>query len=391
MPSSIQGNSVSFWLVEATGTPTTPAWSNIRRSSGDIDLTKSFTQSEEVDVTRQPGYNIITGSEISGSIDTELAVDDPALVTLAKSALQNTVGGNVSANGSATFTSGANTIELTGAFANAVAGQYIGVFGSTSNDGIKRIVSVTDNDTVVVSPALTTEDPVTVDVSGQSIRNSNTESHLAVQKRIPTDSGTIYKTFEDCQVSTLEMSISAESIVTLSFGMTGLTKTDGIAQIADSTDNAVNTSRVSGTVKDVAAFWIDGTRTTPSSVCYTDFSVSLDNGAQGNPAIGKEGACSISFGAANVSGSLVSYVDGTDTTTANSEVAKRDAETLFGLAVELKDVDGNYLVVNLPSVQYTELTQDETANGDILKNNGSYAANGKEAGYAIELNFISAP
>ena len=391
MTSSVQGNAVSYHLVEATGLPVAPSWSAIRRTGGDMDVSKSFTTSDEVDSTRQQGFSIITGSEISGSIDTELAVDDPVLVSLVKSALQNGIGGNVSINGSATFSVGPDEITITGGFTNAVAGQYIKPFGTASNDVVYRIVSVTDANTVVVSPTPSAEVAVTCDISGQSIRNSNTELDLAIQKRIPTDSGTVYKTFQDCQVSTMELSISAESIVTVSFGLIGLTKVAGIAQIGSSTDVAADSSRVSGTVKDVTAFWIDGIRVLPEDVCYTDFSLSIDNGANSSPAIGKEGACLLSFGATGVSGSLVSYADGTDTTTVNSEVAKRDAETIFALGVELKDVDGNVLVINIPSAQYTELTQDETSNGDILKNNGTYSANGKTAGYAVEMNFISAP
>ena len=391
MATSVQGNAVSYWAVEATGTPVTPVWTNLRRTAGDIDLTKSFTQSEEVDTTRQPGYNIITGSEISGNVDRELSVADPSLLLLARSALQNNVGGNVSANGSATFTNGTAQITLTGAFANAVAGQYVGVFNSVSNNRIFKIVSVTDNDNVVVTPAPVTEGPVICDIVGQSVRNSNSEVHLAVQKRIPTDSGTIYKTFEDCQISTMDLSITSGSIVTMSFGVTGLTKVAADTQIAGSTDNAVDGSRVSGTVKDVIEFFVDGAPQTPDTVCYTDYTLSLDNGATSNPAIGKEGACSISFGAANVTGTLVSYVDGTNTTTAQSEVVKRDNETLFDLGVVLKDVDGNYLVVSTPSTQYTELSQADTANGDVLKNNGTIAATGKPNGYAVEFNFIAAP
>ena len=54
--SAIQGNSVSYWSTEqasvSSGVPVTPVWDNMRRTSGDIDIAKSFTQSEEVDVTR---------------------------------------------------------------------------------------------------------------------------------------------------------------------------------------------------------------------------------------------------------------------------------------------------------------------------------------------------
>jgi len=173
--------------------------------------------------------------------------------------------------------------------------------------------------------------------------------------------------------------------------MIGLGQVSGIAQIAGSTDNAVDTSRVSGSVKDVLEFWVDGIPADMASICYTDFSFSIENGADGQPAIGKEGACLISFDKSNVTGSLVSYVDGTNTTTADSEVNKRDNETLFGLGVTFKDVDGNYLVVNMPSVQYTELTRDNTGNGETLQNNGTFGAVGTPEGYAVEFNFIAAP
>jgi len=88
---------------------------------------------------------------------------------------------------------------------------------------------------------------------------------------------------------------------------------------------------------------------------------------------------------------LTSYVDGTSTTTAQSEITKRDNETLFGLGAVLKDADGNYLVVSVPSAQYTEVSQSDTANGDVLKNTGTYGATGKSLGYAAEFNFIAKP
>ena len=394
MSSAIQGNAVSYWAVEqaspSAGVPATPVWSNLRRTGGDIDLTKSFTQSSEVDVTRQPGFNIITGSEVAGTIDRELSVADPALDLLVRGALQNTTTAVINDTGSVTFANGASTISLVGAFTNAVEGQYFGVFDSALNNRVFKITAITDDDTVVVSPA-PVDETVTATLNGKSIRNSNKEVGIAIQKRIPTDSGTLYKTFDGCQIGSMSLSVTSGSIVTMNYGVIGLGKLDSNSQVAGATDNPVDGSRVSGSVKDVMEFWVEGQPVDPSQVCYTDFTLSLDNGASGNPAIGKEGSCVIGFGAANVTGTLVSYVDGTDTTTANSEIAKRDNETLFNLGVTFKDVDGNYLVVSLPSAQYTEVSQADTANGDILKNNGTFGATGKEVGYAIEFNLISAP
>lgn len=394
MASSIQGNAVSYWAVPqvspSSGVPATPVWSNLRRTSGDIDITKSFTQSDEVDQTRQAGFNIITGSEVSGAIDSELSVGDPMFKTIVSGGLQNTVVGAIQSTGATTYTNGSAEVSQVGAFATAVVGQYFGSYDSVLNNRVFKIVSITDNDTVVVSPA-PTDETIAATLSGDSIRNSNNEIGFAVQKRIPTDAGTIFKTFDGCQVGGFTLSVSTESIVTLSYDVLGLGKEDADTQIAGASDNPINGSRVSGTVKDVMEFWIDGAPVSPEETCFTDFTITLDNGASGNPAIGKEGACSISFGAANLSGTLTSYVDGTDETTANAEVTKRDNETLFELGVTFKDVDGNRLVISLPTAQYTELTQADTANGDILQNTGTYGATGKPEGYAVEFNFITAP
>ena len=392
--SSIQGNAVSYWAVKqvspSSGVPATPAWDNLRRTSGDIDIAKSFTQSSEVDATRQPGFNVITSSEVSGSVERELSVSDPVLLTLVEAAMQSSVGGTINSTGSTAFANAGSTIAQTGAFATAVVGQYFVAFDSALNERVFTITAITSDDEVTVSPA-PVDETVSTTIVSQSVRNSNVPVGLAVQKRIPTDSGTVYKTFEGCQIGSMSLSITSGSIVTMNYDLMGLGQADGITQIAGSSDNSISSSRVSGSVKDVVEFFIDGSPQTPAEVCYTDFTFSLDNGSQSNAAIGKEGACSISFGSAVVTGTLTSYVDGTDTTTAQSEITKRDNETLFSLGAVLKDVDGNYLVVSMPSAQYTEVTQSDTANGDTLKNSGTYGATGKVSNYAVEFNFIAKP
>lgn len=394
MTTSIQGNAVSFWAVKqttpASGVPATPTWFNLRRNSGDIDLQKTFTQSDETDVSRQPSYNILTGSSVSGSISRELSVADPAVQSLVEGALQSDIVGNVNATGSTTFDNAGSSIEQTGAFANAVEGQFIGVFGSALNDRVYKITNVVSADAVEVSPAPVLE-TISATVSGVSYRNSNKAKAFAIQKRVPTEAGVLYNTFEGCQIGSMSLGISSESIVTMDFDVMGLGQLPEFTQVAGSTDAALDGSRVIGSVTGVTEFWIDGIPTSTNDVCYTDVSFSIDNAGQGNPAIGKEGYCNISFNKASITGSLVSYVDGTNPTTARSELVKRNNETLFGLGFTMKDADNNYMVVEFPAAQYTEVTQSETANGEILRNNGSFGAVGVRDGYAMEVTFITAP
>jgi hypothetical protein len=394
MTASIQGNAVSFWAVEqtnpASGVPANPTWFNLRRNSGDIDIQKSFTQSDETDISRQPSYNILTSSSVSGSISRELSVADPAVETLVKGALQSNLVGNIAATGSTVFNTAGKSVELTGAFTNAVVGQFFVAYGTVSNNRVFKITSKVSNNKVEVSPAPVTE-TIAATLSGKAYRNSNKAKAFAVQKRVPTDAGVLFNTFEGCQIGSMSLGITAESIVTLDFDMMGLGQLPAFTQVAGSTDVALNGSRVLGSVSGVTEYWIDGIPTSAQDVCYTDISFSIDNAGQGNPAIGKEGYCNISFNKATITGSLVSYVDGTNPTTARSELVKRNNETLFGLGFTMRDADGNYMIVEFPAAQYTEVTQDETANGDVLRNNGSFGAVGVKDGYAVEITFATAP
>jgi len=394
---SVQGNKTSFHIVKqattASGIPATPEWRDLRRVSGDLTLSKGFQSSETINPNRNAPKQILTSAEVAGEITAELNITDPALEDAVVGALQVDAPDGIIDDTAATtsFDNATATVSAVGAFANAVEGQYLAAFGSVSNDRVFRIVTVTDADNIVVTPAPQDEAAgASVTLRGEKLSNGTTEQGFGVQKRIPTNSGTIYETYEGFQVGSISMAIGAQSKIDLSISFIGQEKLDGITQIAGSTDAASPTGDLIGTVDGIPEFWGENGVLATNETCFTDFSIEVNNNSAGEAAVGTAGYCGINHGNITVTGSLTSLVDGTDTTTANAEFDKFNSETKFPLGVTIKDAQGNYLVINMPSVQYTEFTRPPEA-GVSLKNTGTYAAEGDTTGATIEMAFIRKP
>lgn len=390
---NVRGNAITQWAAE---TDTTPAWTPIRRTDGVIaDKTITMTESAEVDPTRQGKFSVKTQAEIGGSFNAEFPVADAGVKILIKSAMQSAYAETDYTAATISFDNTAGTIDDSAdlAFADIVAGNFFQVFGSASNDGVLfQVTAKADDGTVTVSPSPTDEIAgASITVRGSNIRNSNVVPPLFIQERLPSATDTLYRTYSGMQVGTFETTVPTGGIITSSYSLLGLEKLDQTTQVAGSTDNSVSTGRIIGSVSGIDEWIVDGSRVVPSSVCYTDFTFNIDNGLTGEYGIGKDGACLISDSAINVTGTLNSFVDATDAASIDQEKNKLDNETLFSLGAVFKDQNGNKLVAYMPSVQYSELTQAERANGQSLKNTGTYKANGKSVeGYTIQITLIEA-
>lgn len=400
MAATVQGNSIVFAAVKqvspSAGVPSTPAFTVLRRVDGDIDRNASFTASSEVDPTRQAAQQALTQFAIEGTQNGEFPLADDGLRLMLESAMQNTFAADLAINAATiSFDNASSEIRDSGnGFTNVVQGQYVGVFNSANQtDSIYYVTSKTDDGVIVVSPAPVDEAAgATIDIRGQNIRNSNSEQALAIQKRIPAQTGTVYRTFQGCQVSTFSLNLTASSLITSTIGIIGLDQLPSTGQVAGQTDAAQSIARVIGSVNGVPAVFFDNVKQDLADRCYTDATIEIDNGADGIYCIGSAGASSISFGSASVGGSLSSLVDGTDVASINREKDLSDNETEFSIGIALEDSLGNKMVFHRPNAQYTALTQAETGNGTILSNEGTIAANGKgTAGYTLQITYISAP
>lgn len=398
--SGVQGNSVVLAMVEQTavdsGVPATPTWDVIPRTGGDVDDAIGTTSSNLVDTTRQGPRPVLTSIDIASNIPSELQVTETVFQNFVKGALQNPIGTDINyAASTISFDNGTSEIRDSAlGFAAIDVGEYFGVFGATTaaNNQVYLVTAKADNGTLTVSPTPTTEAAgASITLKGKQVRSGNSEIAYSVQKRIPGSDGTVYYTFEGLQVSSLALSITPQSLITTTVDMVGLQKLDGTSQIAGSTDNAESTDRVTGTVSGVPQIFIDSVNQDPSDVLATDLSFTIDNGSSGTPVVGSAGASCILHNAINVTGTLNTYV-GDTVAEITAEKVKATNQTEFQLALVFKDADGNYVVFDFPAVQYTTLTNPDTANGDLLTNTGTFQAHGKgTSGYTVGVTFVEAP
>ena len=398
---SINGNTVSYWLVDqvsaASGVPSTPVFTNIRRVGGSIGRNPSFTQSNEVDPTRQGAASILTQFEVSGTLDGEVIIGDPSFRSRVESVMQNTWSGDVGISASTiSFDNASSEIrDSANGFSSLSAGQFIGVFNSGSQtEEVFYITSKTDNGTLVVNPAPVDESAgATVDIKADFITNDKIEKGLTIQERIPARDGSVrYNTYEGCQSTSMAFSVSASSILTITDNIIGLNKLDQSTAVAGQTDEAIDTSRILGAVNGVPSVFVDGVKEDAHTKCYSDISITIDNGGSGFYCVGGAGAGGIQYGAIDVTGSFTSLVDGTDKDTIATEQDKADNETLFGFSVVFKDADGNYLVIDRPHTQYDSFSYDGFENGSLLQNSGTVRSNGKGAlGYTVSMTYIEKP
>lgn len=396
----LNGNTIEYWAVKQTGpcagVPTTPTWTNLRRVDGSIQRTITTEKSNEVDPTRQAGRNVLTQQSVEGSFNGELPIADAGLQMIIESALQSTFSADLGISASTiSFDNASSEIrDSANGFGSVVAGSFIGVGGTTggTNDGLYLVTSVTSSGVIVVSPAPTDEVAgSTVVIKGKNIRNSNSEQGLTIQKRTTHEAGTEYLTFSDCQVNTLSFAVTSSALLTTTYAILGRNLESGTTQVAGSTDNAVSTDQIIGSVSGVPEIWIDGVQSQSSTLLYTDMTIDINRGGSQNYKIGGSGSAGISYGAIEVTGNLNSYVDKTDGITLAAERTKADNQTQFDIAIVFKDANSNCMVIRRPSTMYTTFDQPESGNGTVVQNTGAVDSEGKTNGYTIQIDYIANP
>ena len=387
---TVKGNSRSQWL---STTKTTPEWINIKRTGGTpvID-TYSFTQSAEVDITDQGMLQVATEVSVAGSVEGEMHIIDPADQLMWASVLRNSIT-ETTTSATVSFASGVMTDDgATGAFSNYSVGSFIVPKGASLNGStIFKVIAKEDDNTLTLAPAPSDESAQAVSFTVKEVRNGTTRQPLNFQERVPTDTDTLYNTFEDILVTATTFTTAPSSILKMSNSIMGFERLPQDTQVTGSTDSTLINSNILGSVNGVAGFFIDDEFVTRGTTCFTDYTCTIDTGANAEYALGGKGACSISQSAYKVTGNLKSFASSASASEYQVEKDKQRNETKFGLAAVFKDVDNNYLVVSTPSVIYTALDQSELANGTTVMNTGTYSADGKSGtGYTVQISVITA-
>lgn len=389
MQYTVKGNAITQHVAS---TNANPEWLELPRTGGTpVTDTHSFTESELVDTTDQGVEQVLTEVSVEGSNESETLLANEGNHLMWASLLRNAAT-TTTVSATVSFASGVMTDDgASGAFADLTVGSYIVPKGATLNGGAAFRVSVkTDDNTVTLVPSPQDEAAQTVSFSVVEIRNSNQRQEMSYQERVPTQSGTLYNTFQNAIVTAGTFTTATSALHTSTMSIMGFERLDQDTQVTGSTDGATTSSSPMGSVNGVIGYIIDDVLVDRSTRCFTDFTCEIDTGATAEYAQSGKGACVISQSRIAVTGTLNSFSDGTDVATYQSEKDKMRNETKFSLAGVFKDPQDNYMIISMPYVKYTDLTQAELANGTTKKDTGTYAADGQGAlGYTVQITVIS--
>jgi hypothetical protein len=369
-------NYADFSYIAEVTAGTTPATPNFQRLPvTSVGLTDGLTTavSEVIRSDRQTDDLVIVDSEVGGECNYELsyAPYKPLLTSL----LQGGSGTTIAISAATDIVYSNTNSEITSTTTNFTsAGITAGMFFRTSgsddptNDGIYRVVSVTDANTLVVSPAPAVDDTNTsVDIDGTNIRNgAQAADSFTFRKQLnaPGGSNAIFY-YRGCQISSMSFDFSTGSILNGAMNVMGRTSEGTATAITGETFTAVPAYDIMNSVSSIANIDITGL---PATTEFSSFNLNIDNQINAAKAIGTLGAADLASFSLQVTADVEVYFE--DTTVYN---LYKNA-TAFSVAITLQDGSGNNLIVYLPKCKFEELSEPVDGKDNFLMESGSLRA-----------------
>ncbi len=352
------------YVAEATYgvTPATPAFKPIRHTSTTLGLSKESLQSEEIRADRQIADFRHGAYQVGGDANVELSYgsfDDLLEATLLGTwAPVNTTGAATLAATVGTVTRTIGSFVTDGFTVNQVVVNS--GFTNAGNNGRFRVTAVValtltltplDGQTMVVEAAAVRQvDSLRAKLKAGTVRRSFTVERyfgdiLTVDKP--------YHRFTGVEFNTLALAISANAMITGTFGVLGQNMTTATAIIAGATyANPTTTSPLdsfTGTLNEAAV---------PIAV-ITEIQLNLENGLEARFVVGSKASIQPSIGRSNCSGQITAYFE-------NSLLLDKFInETESSIVFELPDGAGNKYVITLPRIKYNGGQPDVEGEGPI--------------------------
>jgi len=358
------------YLKEATwGTTPASALTDLRWTGESLTGGITKTKSTEIRSDRQTTDLILTGSECSGGFNFELSYSDfdelfegalwSAGWSTASTISRTDIGFNA--------TSGRIYSEVSEFNATLTTGQWIKIAGATAaaNNIYYRITATAATGlSVTPSPGTTAATGDTITVAGSYIRNGVTESSF-VFEREHTDA-TQFFSFSGMVCNTLNLTVSADSIVTGSLDYIGKSSTLAQATVGTGSNTAAGTNDVISASSNIGQVYegaFSTLATIDTDLFIQEISFSVANNVRALRAIGSTASVDVGVGSCDVSGSLNVYFIN------NTMYDKFVNSTGTGLAFEIEDADGNAYIVTFPNIEFSS---DAVAvggqNQDVMEN-----------------------
>lgn len=330
----LNGRDVSFWIGEQPTDLTQVAYNELPRSSGNFQLTRSYTDDDTMIRERSSKDSVITGTSVSGDLSSNIRLSDH-YKKLRQGALQAYDATPVNITGSLTYTHIGTKLE--GADFTAIkSGDYAG-FVLTSGDVAVVLASADGTATELLVAGLTQDETGTA-LKAEKQTTADNEINFMLQRRAEGTNlagdtpQTYYRTFEGVEVFSYTQSLASESILTETYTMTGLTLQEGTSLPTQQPDVDYPLTEVLGSVKGVESIWFNGAK----RKCFAQsLEFSIDNQGTEDKAIGQEGACALGYGDPIITGSASLYTLKSNPYEFDSLA---DSQALFPFAYVLYDV-----------------------------------------------------
>ena len=339
---------LSFKEESTFGTDPTGTYAPLRITSESLKADLSLASSEEIRSYRDIPGLILTDKAVSGSIDGNLSYgswDDFFQYGIMSADFSaelacETAGGTIAADASA------DTLTLsTGTWNNQpVVGQYIAIKGSSSNDGMYRVTTVS---TTVIGvgtvKGLATETLAIGEVFVVPQILNGTTLNTATMQRNYSDLSTTAAKFKGMAVNGFSVEATGQDPVKCSFDMVGLVETS---------ETSINSISAFGTTKEMTSTdHVQRVLENGAAVASTGFSFQVENNLRTKYQLGTLGATSFNPGDLVITGTLQAYFD--TATLYNKFINQTETSLDLELNDETSDV-GNSMVFSFPTVKFTD-------------------------------------
>lgn len=330
--------------------PTGSNYQEMRLTSDSLQQATTTVQSQEIRSDRQVADIIRTDISASGDLGVELSFSTydeliAAALQHANAAFEADPGDVDTADTGISVSSG-QFVHATSWAREPAVGEWIKVSGFTTNAGNNGYFKVAAKSSTTITPenaaGLVDEsagDSVTIAGSGYADNGTDLETFTIVKQF--QDLSNIFALYKGMGVNGWSLEAAVGAILTGTFSFLGSKEESAASHPGTGVDTATTTS-VMNSIDHIKVI-LEGAATFNA----TQFSLSLENNLRARQQLGTLGAISLGSGQIGLSGSLQSYLAD------SSLIDKYLNFTTSSLAVAIEDGAGNGMVVELPSVKYT--------------------------------------
>lgn len=356
------------YIAEVTwGTNPGTAFTDLRYTGESFSYNITNTQSAEIRSDRQVTDIIQTGAACAGGFNFELSYSeyDTLLAaalwssgwSTALTIVRTDIGFNVA---------GRIYCEVSEFNASLVTGQWIKVSGASAgtNNTYFRVTSTAATGIGVTPLPSTAATGATITIKGSYIRNGVTESSFTFERE--HSDAVQYFDYNGMVINTLNITASADNILTGSFDFVGKSATLAQATGGTGSNTAASTNAVMNASSNVGEIFegaFASLVTKDTDLYIQEISFSVNNNVRGLRAIGSIANVDIGVGLCEVTGTLNAYFLN------QTLYDKYLAGTATGLSFQVIDDAGNAYIFTFPAIEFeTDAVNAGGQNQDVMEN-----------------------